>query len=401
VRRPALRQATVAVVFMFPLLLYSCWFGGPGRDESLLGAPRGTVPTVRVLLAGHSGERAPAVEVQGRYSLREAGSERLIGGTYNSGRFVVRNEGHNVHLGRRATGLAAVEVAPHKGSRLWVNNVPYRGKVRFVCDGAGAMRVVNVVGLEAYLAGVVSKEMPPDWPIQALEAQAIAARTYALYELARRQDKTYDVKDTQASQVYGGVQAECQRSTQAVLNTYGLVLAYQSGGRPKPFKTYYHSTCGGHTTSAYRVWQTDNIPPLQGVPCTYCASSPVYRWTLEMSADEIGSALSGQYAVGKIAEIRPIAPDESGYVLGYEVRHSRGTTRIMAERFRSLIGYSALKSARTKIYRKGDGFIFAGQGWGHGVGLCQYGARGLASQGKNGQDIARYYYPGAQIVKWY
>jgi stage II sporulation protein D len=254
------------------------------------------------------------------------------------------------------------------------------------------------------------------WRIAAFEAQAIAARTYVLYHKATYGlSRPYDVTATAASQVYGGVNTESWKSRTAVRNTRGVVLTYGKKGREKIFPTYYFSTCGGGTRPVDDVFpRSPDIPPLQGVDVDYCRGlSPYYNWgTVRISKSDLGRKLrkvgnEGRYPAfadfSKLVSVVADKTDNRGRLVRVSLKDDRGkTVTVSAEIFRIITGPSVLKSTWCRIEdaRKEIHFVH-GRGYGHGVGMCQYGAEGLARQGSSALSILRRFYPGSVPVRAY
>ena len=301
---------------------------------------------------------------------------------------------------------------------------------------------INVVPLEPYLAGVVGAEMPSYWEPEALKAQAIAARTYCLYQKMRfGGGRGWDVMRTTASQVYGGQRAESARAWKAVNDTTGQVLVcwqtgsstpiksgLTTGGREEIFPTYYSSSCGGHTEDANNVFG-DSFGPLRGVECPYCkdvARPNVFFWPMvEFDKTEVETALQMKYPklreLGDIAAILPARQSDYAIRPGSpQADFSRLTfikligsigksDFIRAEDFRLTVDPAGNKVRSTScriIKMDGPGeeskWVFsAGRGFGHGVGMCQCGAEGMARQGKTAEEILSFYYPGSKLIRVY
>ncbi len=325
--------------------------------------------------------------------------------------------------------IAGKEVVIHPGPPhvFGLNGRNYRGKLKLIVNGDGqTFDVLNLVPLEPYLAGVVGEEMPDYWEPQALRAQAIAARTYCLYIKNRfGANRSYDVSRTQASQVYGGVAAESSQIWSVVNSTVGRVLVERptEAGRDSHsgllarglFPTYFSSVCGGHTTDSKDVFG-DSFAPLGGVPCPYCkdvARLDLFFWPMtQFSRKTLTEQLTARYpklkALGEIREI--VATEKSDYgqfarLTKIKLIGSTGQTdTLRAEDMRLAIDSSGrrLKSAICHIVPWGDGWAFlSGRGWGHGVGMCQCGAEGMARQGYTAEQILQHYYPCAEIVSVY
>lgn len=271
------------------------------------------------------------------------------------------------------------------GQRVFLfNDSAYRGSL-ILYPKAGGLRAVNSLDLEQYLVSVVGSEMPTSWPSDALEAQAVAARTFAVYRLRERKSWNYNL--SAADLAYGGLEAEAISSRRAVEETRGTVVRYAG----ELFPTYFHSTCGGWTTPATKVFAGPDIPPLQGVQCGWCSESPVFRWTKEFTQRELTRALS-DFDVGMVESIKPLQTQPDGYPRWVEVNGKK----IDANKFRLTVGANELRSVAFEVDRRGNTFAFKGKGWGHGVGLCQWGAYGLAVGGKDWREILDYYYPGVE-----
>jgi len=256
-------------------------------------------------------------------------------------------------------------------------------------------QVVSTVPLEQYLYSVVSREMPRSWPPAALQAQAILARTYVLQRSNPNRD--YDVVTSEADQVYTGIDAEAPQTSAAVDATAGQVLRFASGFA----SIAYFSCCGGHTESSADAWGGKPLAYLSGVPCDYCKDSQWYRWTQTIGVDRLTAALGAQAgAVGELQNITLDAPDASGRARFWTFSGTNGSARIKAADVRRAVGSRVLPSllVRKVGLQVGDpNATIEGAGLGHGVGFCQWGARGLARSGSDSAAILAYYFPGTTI----
>jgi len=383
--------------------------------------PRARVPTmgpevlrIRVRL----GDEAPAVTVAVTGPWRLTGSAGLIASGSELGWTEVQCSG-GVIFGDRPAVSGPVELDAERPGSLWVRQMvggqprdrSYRGLLRFVPTENGTVRVINVVPLEAYLAGVLANELYGTWHVEAYKAQAVAARTYTLVEYKRRGRYDFDVYDSTRSQVYGGVGTETPTSWAAVVETWGIVAAYQGpDGKPVLLKTYYHSTCGGETAPAGTVFGGPTPPPLAGgVKCTFCRKSSKYRWPdVVLLESEIGDALrrSGIAELERLGPVQRIEVAETtagGRAARIRVVDAAGTSVLVrADYWRSLVGAGKVPSTWFTVEDQPDRIVLRdGRGYGHGVGLCQWGAEFLAAHGKTGEQILRYYYPKVQLVRAY
>jgi stage II sporulation protein D len=299
-----------------------------------------------------------------------------------------------------------------------LNGNDYRGKLKLIVNPDGnSFDAINLVPPEPYLAGVVGAEMPSYWEPEALKAQAIAARTYCFYVKKRfGTNREWDMKQTAAHQVYRGLGAESLQVWQAVNETNGRVVSCkQSDGPVDIFPSYYSSTCGGHTENSKNVFG-DSYETLTGVPCPYCqdVAKPKYFFWPMIQFDKayITARLLLRYSqLERLGEIKNItAAGQTNY--GEFVRLTKikliGSTGksdfLRAEDFRLAIDPTGRKLRSTIcqiVELPGKWAFFSGRGWGHGVGMCQCGAQGMAREGKNTQQILSYYYPGSQIINIY
>lgn len=258
----------------------------------------------------------------------------------------------------------------------------YRGSLRLVADG-DAVRVLNVVDLESYLRGVVPSEMMPSWPTEALRAQAVAARTYTLAYLDP--EAAYDVCATDECQVYRGRDAEHPASDAAVADTAGEVLTFAGAIA----RTYYHADSGGVIASAAEVWGRD-IAYLQAFQ-DVASDGPHAAWTVRLDGARLGASLRALGRdVGGVQRLVVLATSASGRVVRAEFVGSAGRTVLDGAALRSTLRGVGLKSTRFAMV--GD-LTARGEGWGHGVGMSQYGARALALQGYGYTQILGFYYP--------
>ena len=279
------------------------------------------------------------------------------------------------------------------GVAMSVDHRRYRGDV-VVHAKSGGFDVVNYVPLEQYLYGVVPKEMSHKWNKEALMAQAVASRTYVLYVKNKNQDKPYDVESTTASQVYGGYDAETSASNLAVDATRDQVMMYNGS----LIIAYFHANSGGYTEDAKNVWSAD-LPYLKGVPDRYSERIPGGAWEYFLSFEEVRRRLNRYgIGVGRIKELKPAGISRSGRTLQLKIVSDKGTYAFKSNIFRIKIGETKLKSTRFRIQSHGHGFLIRGNGYGHGVGMSQWGANRMARSGFTYEDILKHYYCGVEIV---
>lgn len=262
----------------------------------------------------------------------------------------------------------------------------YRGAVELGAED-GVLRVINVVDLEDYLRGVVPAEMIAGWPIEALKAQAVAARSYVL--AARDRELDYDVCATVLCQVYRGASAETPATDWAVEATRGLVLSYGDGLA----KTYYHSHSGGYLASSLEVWGYT----LAYLPGHADAASPPphHAWDFRLEPAAIERSLAAlSVAVGPVRRLEVLERSASGRVARARVVGDRASVTLAGTELTKLLRSWGLKSTRFTMH---SDLVARGGGYGHGVGMSQYGAYSLASRGESFEAILRFYYPGTVL----
>lgn len=351
------------------------------------GAPVAAVETVRIAVAVN--QHSITVDAPGGLAISAAGGRTLLR-TGRPVRVLPGNPG--LHLNGADTAVRDLMV-DGGGSGVRVNGRRYGGRIRIKQTGDHLL-AVNIIDVEDYLKGVVPAEVPRDWHPEALKAQAISSRTYALFQREARADREYDLVSTTQDQVYSGSAFVDAAATRAVTETRGMVMTYHG----HLIFAAYHSTSAGPTEDAMTVWG-DDIPYLKGVNCPFDRNSPKYQWTREITMKQFEEAMrKAGYAVGYISTVAPVDHTRSGRVGRLRIIHSRGETVIPGVEVRRILGYNELPSTRFTIEELGPVIKIKGKGWGHGVGMCQWGAKEMAEMGYSHRTILRYYYPGIRIV---
>jgi len=298
-------------------------------------------------------------------------------------------------IGEKPLNIYGIKIKTSEVAAICINGRRFRGEMDIIRTENLKLLVVNHLDIEDYISGVLYHEASHWWPIETLKAQAIAARTFAIYKSLEAGNKDYDLRSDIYSQVYGGKTSERFRTNKAVRETSGQILIYKD----KILPAYYHATCGGHTEDASLLWDID-IPPLKGQPCKYCEKSPHFNWTKEVPLDFIETRLNKNgYKIKDIIDIKPSPTrDASGRLETVSIIDSLGIEKIPANKFRLAIDPNVIKSTNFTVEVKGDKAIFNGKGWGHGVGMCQWGAYFMARKGFKAEDILEFYYPGATVA---
>jgi len=263
-------------------------------------------------------------------------------------------------------------------------------------DNKPEIIIIHPVSLERYLISTVASEMSSSWHEEALKAQAITARTYALWQKFRRIHEPYHVSSTVNDQVYNGIGHNHPNTQKAVEATNGQVITFES----ELIEAYFSSTCGGYTESSKEGWGKF-LAYLPVTRCTYCQSSPTYTWKTTFTQQELKNALKS-VTKQPITGITIREKTDSGRIKTIDIKTKKSSQQITGSKLRNLLGNAKLKSTFvTNIDFNSRTVTFSGKGFGHGVGMCQYGALGMAKAGKSANDIIQFYFPGTEIRAMY
>jgi stage II sporulation protein D len=388
-----------------------------------LSSPRSGTANLPVATGSYKNGRNQVVRIA-----LATGGENRIGGT---GDWALYQEGGDTPIARHAradsvtttpsifpSGAAGLVVRPlDDGSFITWNGKPYRGELLISITDSGAL-VVNRLPMDSYLRGVVPLEIGNRTAaeIAAVQAQAVAARTYAYKHLNNA--RAFDMYATVQDQVYGGVNAEKPLSDSAINSTADAVVLYAG----KPITTPYHSTCGGTTAAVSEVWYdqpdepylrpvSDRIPGTTGY---YCDPSPRFSWTQSYDAAGLQTVMEKYLAsytnapktdLGRITDVTEQGRTESGRVAALAVRTQRGNYVLKGNDIRFVLrdpkGAILNSTLFTLSTQTSDGHVTSltinGRGYGHGIGMCQWGAIGRARAGQNYRTILETYYPGTTI----
>lgn len=391
----------VLVFFAFPVaLLFSCLNISKEKEitfiyDKYLKQP----PDVRVLLLENA-EKAK-IEINSSYVIRRLDNNKVLTqGTnlpdstvsVNSGRFQIKPI--SAHSSIEADGK--IEITLQDGGFIRLDNLRYQGRLMMIPQKARRFSVLEEINVEDYLPGVIESEMPAKWREDAIIAQVVAARTYAVYQKKNNPDAQYHINKLDLA--YNGSYKNLPRITEIVNKSRGIIMVYDWG----IFPGYFHSTCGGHTEDVNLVFGLKSLRPLTGTRCGYCNKSKHYRWKEVIKKGEIEERLRNSgINVREVNDITAEGIGPGGHCSTIKIKHSKGVKRIDANEFRLMIGPNYLRSTAFKIKDSGNSFIFEGKGWGHGVGLCQYGTQGMAESGFKWFEILKHYYPGTEFVKIY
>ncbi|MCX5776489.1 MAG: SpoIID/LytB domain-containing protein [Candidatus Firestonebacteria bacterium] len=276
--------------------------------------------------------------------------------------------------------------------RFHLSKSEFRGDLLLYVE-SGKLNAVENFTMEEYLYGVVGREMSGSSPIEALKAQAVAARTFGYYEKSIRKTNEYDIDNLIQSQAYIGTESENQYSIEAVDLTCGEVMKYKGD----VIFAAFAANCGGYTENNKEVFGY-SLPYLQAVPCTFCRKYEHASWQEEIETTYIVSSLKKKgLDVTIISGIDIIDTSKAGRVKTISIATDKGRINMSINEFRLAVGSEKFKSARFSVRTKGNTLLFKGRGWGHGVGMCQDGADGMAKLGNNYRRILTRYYCGIEI----
>jgi stage II sporulation protein D len=305
-------------------------------------------------------------------------------------------EVRRVREGVWVNGIIVPGLVASAPARVTVNGRGYRGLLEVTAADHGLL-VVNELPLEEYLVGLINCEISSAWPMEAVKSQAVIARSYAVYQKLARRNAPYQLESSVMDQVYEGCDVEDSRAARGVLETAGEVLSFEG----KVVQAFYFSSCAGHTESSEHVWGV-SIPYLRGVPCKYCQEANPVKWELTIPLKKVEAALRrAGYQVSGISELTVQGRNESGRVRDVGVSSGKGTVSVPSVAFRKALGYGVVKSTNFELRVSGEDCLISGSGSGHGVGLCQWGAKQRAADGFSYREILSYYYPGVSLINGY
>ena len=382
----------------------------------LLWSAPASATNIRVLIVGGSSGNTVSVRVPMQISLAQSGTVQsgtvqsgagqtgavqngavqngtmqagaaggLAGGTYS---WTVTASGSGLSLNGQDYGADTLYLPPVPGSVVEIAGRSYRGGLLLRAT-KGGVSAVNVLDLEDYLRGVVPAEMPSSWPLEALKSQAVVARTYA----AARIDPAsyYDLCATDSCQVYGGLSRETASTDAAISATRAQVVSYAGAAA----RTYFSSDSGGYTASSLEAWG-QGLPYLNARPDSF-SQGPNSRWTLSLPLFRVAE-IARRYGVrlGALSSLNIVGVSPSGRATAVVLSGAAGSRTLSGADAGGFVRSLGAKSSRVNFSGR-DPLIVSGAGAGHGVGLSQWGAAGMAGQGWNYLQIMGFYYAGASI----
>ncbi len=371
------------------------------------GPDVGGIPLVRVRVAS-SIETIVQIEVDSHFEVRSLDRKTKLHKARSLSASKVTASQGGLQIGDLKIPARGIEIIPENSPAIWVNGHQYRGRLRlFVVDAQSTPHIeaVNVLKLESYLASVVDSEMPGTFPDAARQAQAIVARSYALYQMQRQpRHPRFDLFGDTRSQQYLGVQyrtpngrrlaGESSSSRKIVEQTQNVICTYQNG----LLCTYYSAVCGGRTIRGLDIF-SDAEPPLKSVLCHWCREARHYRWHVDVSGKELTERIQKSHTQSKLTGPITSISASREQPKNWLVSDGKETVSLTSEQLRCLLP-EQLWSDRFAISVSETHIRFSGLGHGHGVGLCQWGARGQGIAGRTCFQILRHYYPGCEFTRY-
>lgn len=350
-------------------------------------------PIMRVLLIRDA--REAQVSVYGSYQITGSLTNIIDQGQgLQKAKISVTNSA--INIGNKRYDTSELRITSRQDGDIELNNLRYRGEIRILQQFNNKFSVIEEIDMESFIAGVLGSEMPQSWNDDALRAQAVTARTYAMYKKKIRRDEIYHLEMIELA--YRGIAGETPRLNKIIQETKGVVMVYNWN----IFPAYFHSTCGGHTEDALHVFGKDSIPPLTGVVCGYCDNSKHSSWSKDIRKSDIEKKLrEANIYISNISAVKNVNPGAGNHGSKVEIASLQGNKEMNANDFRLLVGPNILLSTAFNSRSNGNCITFSGKGWGHGVGLCQYGAQAMAEKGSPWIAILKHYYPEIELVRLY
>jgi len=414
-------------VFLFLFLLQTCFYlscndepDEDGGDERSVISGSGVLPgerLVRVLLA--DGLSECRIDFDGRLDIVCSQTGMILSPAVSLKELTFMFEADGIECAEldEVFGSGSIDLRPYEEGPMgvWLGEelFKFRGYLRLLVKSDGTGRIINVVDVEDYLVGVVAGELDRRFGEEAFRAQAIVARTYVWYQMMMRgASRVWDVKSTEGSQVYGDVSRsrKVPEASTAVRDTRGLVCTWFSREGERIFCTYYSSRCGGVTQASGPVKHEETIAPLAGgVKCSYCMEHP-FKWgPVRLEKSFITERLRDRYSrfteLGEIVDIEVLSSSADGRSVELSfIDGEGGSIKLEAENFRLAIdptGRTIMSTYFVPVVEEDAIILTAGRGFGHGMGMCQFGANELAERGKDAAEILRYYYPKSRLTRAY
>lgn len=388
--RRIFKSNIVGQVILSACLVFAA--GHPGFAQS----PTDSGPAIRIAILREVSRVDLALN--GAYEITDPLTEVTLDKGLRFHRQLITRGQRGIRVGAREYELGRVRFFARRDVSVFSEGKErrYRGVIDVLLGKDGKFTVINRLDLEDYVRGVLYHEISHRWTMEAIKVQAVATRSYAVYQMSVNAKKDYDVTSDIYSQVYGGRTGERYRTNLASQATRGQILTYEG----KLFPAYFHATCGGHTENVKELWPRHAMPPLSGVRCRYCRESPHYFWKRNLRLQDISDKLNKRgVKVGLIEDIAVLERDASDRIKRVKITdRDKKSVVLPGKDFREYVGPNIIRSNNYFTLMQGYYVDFFGKGWGHGVGMCQWGAQGMSQEGFAYDKILQFYYPGTKIV---
>lgn len=400
--------AGLAVVFVIALILLPRTRSP--RAKLLIQPPQGVAQfrPIRVLLTSES-VTSTTIQIDGPFQVTPIANSQILLTKPSQPKTELTLAAAGFRWDGRDLPAPRLEISPLSSGGVWIGDKEYAGKIHLIRLPGGRLHVVNVIPVEDYIACVIDSEMPREFGPEARKAQAITARSYALAQMQSvSASAVYDLHASTRSQKYNGkryrsgdgrlLAGDSAESRQIAYETAGMVCTYHG----RLFCTYYSAVCGGHTSVGSDFF-SDAAPPHQSVACSWCADAPLFHWQTSRTHTEVQEKLRRHWSAQgvrflKLTSLTVGSEPYPGGVATVSMSDGTQTLTMPATLLRRILGTTGLYSHHFQLEKQGTSWIFTGSGNGHGVGLCQWGARGMDHAGKNGLEILAHYFPGAEVV---
>ncbi|MBP5403699.1 MAG: SpoIID/LytB domain-containing protein [Elusimicrobiaceae bacterium] len=347
--------------------------------------------TVRVLIVENS--KSTYIKHSGRVNIYTQDLSKKYKISRSGSLSVKTYKNSQVQVGTLTSGQPVI-IVPVDGTTLEIDKIVYTGTL-YVLPSKTSFSIIEYTPLESYLYGVLPYEMHPTWALEALKAQAVAARTYTLKSIEKKADEPFDLYADVRSQMYKGSATVQDAIKKAVDQTRGQVLAYKG----ELFYTYYHGNCGGGTDHV-SIWnqQAPHIKPLAGNTCKFDTHSKSYTFKQDIAKSTVERFTKNQGLKGNLKSIKIAKKTGTGRASYLTLKTSGGSKTVLCSSFRAATGVRSCKL--TKITTGNSKVHFEGHGYGHGIGMCQDGAHGMAKQNYTYKQILKHYYPGSTLSQF-
>ncbi|WP_424244879.1 stage II sporulation protein D [Elusimicrobium posterum] len=336
---------------------------------------------------------AQAVNASGGFVITDSATKKKYK-LKEGGKFDITVKGGTVKAGSVSSSSGFI-IKPSKKTTFTINGNGYTGSL-IILPATSTFNIIEETSMEEYLYGVLPYEMSYSWPLEALKAQAVAARTYTAKTLQSPVNKNFDLYSDVRSQVYKGSAKVYDSVKKAVDGTKDQVLKFNGN----LFYTYYHANCGGHTDPLPWGGAESKIKPLNGAVCNSCGDSASAKWNRTIPSADIEKFLTKKGLKGSLTSVSTGKKTSNGRATTLTFKTTGGTKSFSCNDFRIAVGSVKFRSCFiTGIKKDGKGFNFTGRGFGHGTGMCQDGAKGMANKDKDYKEILSTFYPGSKISK--